>query len=79
MKKMLTNWRFWLILVQTCFALILVGAEPISDGSTTMLLVRLVISKVAGILLFVGVIAEWDLWKGHFSCLESILSDEKEG
>ena len=70
MKKYILNWRVWVVLVQTCVALCLLFAEPVHDGSTIDFIMRLVMTKAAGILLFVGVISEVDLWKKYFPFLE---------
>ena len=69
MKKYILNWRVWVVAITACVALCLLFAEPIHTGSNFDFLCRLIISKAGGVLLFVAVMAEVDLWKKYFPFL----------
>ena len=69
MKKLLTNWRLWLIVVQTCVALCMIMDEPTNEGNVWLFLFRLISVKAGGILLFTGIMAELSLWKKYFPFL----------
>lgn len=69
MKKLICNWRLWLIVVQTCVALCMIMDEPTNEGNVWLFLFRLISVKAGGILLFAGIMAELSLWKKYFPFL----------
>lgn len=60
MKKIITNWRYWVLMLVASVAII--GILGIPDGSKGSWLLLLIVSKVIGIfacILFVRLIEYW--------------------
>lgn len=76
MKSELTNWRFWLIVIQVAICAVLLFAEPTEGMTFKKTMFLLLTTKAGAVLLGIGILAECKLWKNHFKFTSALFDEE---